>query len=86
MSEETRVWLVSRTYTDRDLIVLEYATPDGEHYLRKEKAGRVTGTDVEAAVDVDPDRLSRVSDPETVERYREEADRMMARHDPDDVV
>jgi len=86
MGETTRVWLVSRTYTDRDLIVVEYATPDGEQYVRKEKAARATGTDVTAAMDIENERLSPVEDEETRERYRTEAERMRAKHDPDDGV
>ena len=35
-----RCWLVERTYTDRDTIVLVYATPDGERSSRKELGGR----------------------------------------------
>ena len=35
-----RVWLVERTYSDdeQNLIILTYATPDGEQYYRKERA------------------------------------------------
>jgi hypothetical protein len=86
MADTERVWLVSRTYTDRDLVVLEYATPDGERYLRRELAAQATGADVTAARDVDPERLHPVGDEATRERYREEAERMAARHDPDETV
>jgi len=78
-----RVWLAARSYTDRDLIVLEYATPDGERYLRRELAGRTTDA-VPAALDADPERLAPVADEETRERYRTEVERVRDRNDPDD--
>ncbi|MFQ3320223.1 MAG: hypothetical protein ACI80F_002301, partial [Natronomonas sp.] len=39
-TDSVRVWLVERTYGDdeQNLIILTYATPDGERYLRKERA------------------------------------------------
>lgn len=86
-----RVWLVERTYSDdeQNLIILVYATPDGERYLRKERAiTSFTGDrrDTEAALDVDPERLAAVDDVATRERYEREAGRMMERHGPDDAV
>ena len=86
MGDTERVWLVSRTYTDRDLVVLEYATRDGARYLRRELAARAIDAEVTAARDVDPERLHPVDDEATRERYREEAERMAARHDPGDAV
>lgn len=88
--EIVRVWLVERTYSDdeQNLIILVYATPDGERYLRKERA-LTSFSDVRpttAAIDADPGNLGRVDDPETREWYAEEASRMAADHDPDDTV
>jgi len=89
-SEETvRVWLVERTYSDdeQNIIILVYATPDGERYFRKERA-LTSFTDVRdttAAVDVDPGNLGAV-EPEKRERYAAEASRIAENHDPDDVV
>ena len=85
-----RVWLVERTYSDdeQNLIILEYATPDGERYLRKERA-LTSFTDVRpvrAAVEAPPGNLGDVADPETRERYAREATRMRETHDPDDEV
>jgi len=37
-------------------------------------------------VDVDADRFEPVEDPETVERYAGEADRVAADNDPDDEI
>ncbi|MFC5367687.1 hypothetical protein [Salinirubrum litoreum] len=88
MSETVRCWLVERSYTSRDLIVLEYATEDGERVYRKELSAAVMhqqGTTVTAGVEVDPDDLAE-SDPEDRERYATEATRMAKEHDPDDEV
>jgi len=87
--DTVRVWLVERTYTDRDLIVLSYATPDGERRLRKEQSASIVaqpGRRITAARDVDPERLTAVDEDATRERYAMEAARMAERHDPDDEV
>ncbi len=90
MDEDTRVWLVERTYSDdeQNLIVLTYATPDGERYYRKERAltSFTDERETTAAVDVAPKNLGTVSDPDRVERYATEARRMRETHDPDDVI
>ena len=88
-ADATRCWLVERSYDDRNLITLVYATPDGEQHLRKEQSavvmhqGRSTVT---AAVDVAPESLAQVEDEETRERYAAEATRMVEEYDPDDPV
>lgn len=85
-----RVWLVERTYSDdeQNLIILVYSTPDGKRYLRKERAltsfSQDTGTT--AAIDVPPEKLSGVEDPDTWERYRREARRMRSRYEPGDTI
>ena len=90
-SETTQVWLVERTYSDdeQNLIILTYATPDGEHYLRKERAlTSFTGParDTYAALDVLPEKLADVTDSDTRERYAAEATRMATDHDPNDTI
>ncbi|MDS0296668.1 hypothetical protein [Halogeometricum luteum] len=85
-----RVWLVERTYSDdeQNLIILTYATPDGEQYYRKERA-LTSFTDVRdttAAVDTEPGNLGTVDDPDLQEQYVTEAQRMQEAHDPDDVI
>ena len=88
-TDQVRVWLVERTYSDdeQNLIILTYATPDGEQYYRKERAlTSFTDTrDTTAAVDVDPDNLGAVED-DRVEQYAAEARRMAERHDPEDAI
>jgi hypothetical protein len=89
MTDTVRVWLVERTYDDRNLITIVYATPDGEQMLQKEIAATMMhqrGNGATAAIDVEPDRLSTVSDEETRARYETEAERMVEQYDPDDEV
>ncbi|MFB6101385.1 MAG: hypothetical protein ABEJ73_02335 [Haloplanus sp.] len=87
--EAVRVWLVERTYSDdeQNVIILTYATPDGERYFRKERALTSFSDvrDTTAAVEADPDDLGVVED-ERREAYAAEAWRMAAAHDPDDVI
>ncbi len=90
-TDPTRVWLVERTYSDdeQNIIILIYATPDGEFYHRKERAltsFTAAGPATTAAVEVDPDDLGRVDDAATREQYTAEAERMAATHDPDDPI
>lgn len=85
------VWLVERTFSDDELnlIILIYATEDGERYLRKERAlTSFTGPErpTRAGLTVDEERLGSVDDPETSERYAAEASRMASTHEPDDEV
>jgi hypothetical protein len=87
-TETVRAWLVERSYDDRNVVTLVYATPDGARALQKEIAAVVLhqrGTTVTAAIDVDEAQLAPV-DPGDRERYVTEVDRMRDRHDPDDEV
>ena len=87
-TETVRVWLVERSYDDRNLITLVYATPDGTQEFRREQSATVMkqqGSRVTAAVDVDADRLSAVDDEER-ERYATEAARTREQYAPDDEV
>ncbi|MFB6106550.1 MAG: hypothetical protein ABEJ70_06225 [Halobacteriaceae archaeon] len=81
-----RAWLVERTYDDKGLVRLTYATPDGERAVRKERSVRLLERRPStAAVDVDADALEPVAAADR-ERYRAEAARMRERHDPDEAV
>ena len=88
--DAVRVWLVERTYSDdeQNLIILTYATVDGERYFRKERAltsfsdHRETTT----AVDASPNNLGTVDEPDLRAQYAAEAERMADLHDPDDVI
>lgn len=88
-TDTVRTWLVERTYSDdeQNLIVLTYATPDGERYFRKERALTSFTDDREttAAVDADPGNLGVVPT-EQREQYAAEARRTAEQYDPDDAI
>ncbi|RKD89281.1 hypothetical protein [Halopiger aswanensis] len=89
-TDDVRVWLVERTYSDdeQNMIILTYATLDGDRYFRKERA-LTSFTDIRdttAAVDVPPTNLGTVDDPDQQAQYAAEAQRMAEIHDPDDVI
>lgn len=87
MTDAQCLWLVERTYTDRDLVVLVYATPEGDRRQRKELSSTMLGrTTVTAATEADPGDLDPVDDAETRERYAEEVARVREDHDPDDPI
>ena len=89
-SDEERVWLVERTYSDdeQNLIILTYATPDGRRDYRKERAltsfSDSRGTS--ASLLVESSNLGPIEDEETRERYATEAKRMRQEHDPTDDI
>jgi hypothetical protein len=86
-SDTVRVWLVERGYNNRDLIILKYATPDGERLFRRELAAQAIGVDtVTAAKDVSTDDLESIDDTDLRERYADEVERMADEHDPDDSI
>lgn len=87
MSDTVRCWLVERSYGARDIVTLVYATPDGEQALTKElSSSMLPRTTVTAAVEVDPDRLQPVTDPDDRERYATEADRVRENNAPDEAL
>lgn len=82
----TRLWLVERSYDDRNLISFVYATPDGQRQLRKELSMTlVQRRPTIAAIDADDEELSAVDDADR-ERFAAEAQKMAAKHDPDDEI
>jgi NADH dehydrogenase FAD-containing subunit len=84
---DVRVWLVERGDNNRDLIVLKYATPDGDRVFRRELAAQAIDLDtVTAAKDVSPDNLESVTETDVQERYEAEATRMADEHDPEDTI
>jgi hypothetical protein len=86
MTDTERVWLVDRTYSDKGMVNLVYATIDGDRHLRKQLSEQMlTRTDVTAGLDVDPERLVPVDDADR-ERFAAEASRVAERHDPDEAI
>jgi hypothetical protein len=87
MEDAARVWLVERSYSDKGLVTLVYATPDGEAHVRMQRSSNMLqSSPVTAARTVEPEQLVPVEDAEKQERYASEAARMRDRHDPDDQV
>ncbi|WP_210424951.1 hypothetical protein [Halorussus halobius] len=87
-AEGRRLWLVERTYTDKGLVSLVYATPDGAYAVQRQRSTNMLrrGGGVTAATTVDGGSLDPVEDERTREQYADEAERMADRHDPDDAV
>jgi hypothetical protein len=84
MTDDVRVWLVGREYTDKGLVTLTYATPDGERALVEQRSAANLG-EVTAAREVAPDRLTPVEAGDR-ERYAMEVERVADRNDPDDAI
>jgi len=83
----TRLWLVERSYDDRNLISFVYATVDGEYQLRKELSMTLLqqrGPQT-AAIEADDDQLSTVDESDR-KRFATEAQKMAAKHEPDDEI
>jgi hypothetical protein len=81
-----RTWLVERSYDDRGLVSLTYATPDGERHQRREVSMNVLRrSPATAARDVDAVDLEPVPEGDR-ERYAAEAARVQENHDPDDEI
>jgi hypothetical protein len=84
--DAVRTWLVERSYDDRGLVNLTYATPDGERYHRREVSMNVLRrSPATAARDVDPADLEPVPEGDR-ERYASEADRVRENNGPDDEI
>ncbi|GAB7019224.1 hypothetical protein [Halostagnicola bangensis] len=89
MSDSTeRCWLVERTFDDRNLVTIVYATPDGSRYHQRERSAMSLqqGSAVTAAADIDADELEAVPDEETRERYAGEVERTAEKYDPDEEI
>lgn len=85
--DAVRCWLVDRTYDDKGLVRLVYATPDGARAITNERSAQLLSRQpATAAVTVDERKLEPVDDEETRERYAGEVARMRDRHDPSDEV
>lgn len=84
---DVRLWLVERTYTDKGLVTLVYATTDGERRLQKQRSmNMLRQVDVTAGIDADPESLEAVDDEELRDRYADEATEMADSYEPDEAV
>jgi hypothetical protein len=84
-----RLWLVERSYDDRNLISFVYATTDGTRQLRKELSATLLqqrNEPITAAIDIeDEDELSAV-DPGEQDRYANEALSVAEEYEPDEAI
>jgi hypothetical protein len=84
-----RLWLVERSYDDRNLISFVYATTDGTQQLRKELSATLLkqrNEPITAAIDIeDDDELSEV-DPDEQDRYASEAQSVAKEYEPDEPI
>lgn len=87
MTDDVRLWMVERSYDARNLVMVVYATTDGDRYYRKElSASMLARTDVTAAIEIPVTDLQPVDDEQRCQRYATEATRMADAHAPDDAV
>ncbi|WP_439028012.1 hypothetical protein [Haloarchaeobius sp. DT45] len=87
MTDTVQCWLVERTFDDRNLVTIVYATPDGERYLQQERsANSLTRNPVTAGKEVAIDSLEATGDDATRERYEKEATRTAEQYDADDAI
>jgi len=87
MSDTVQCWLVERTFDDRNLVTVVYATPDGERYRRQERSAHSIGRNpVSAAAEIPDEDLEPVPDEATREQYAAEAERTAANYDPDEAI
>ena len=89
MSDSTvQCWLVERSFDDRNLVTIVYATPDGSRYHQRERSSTSlqTGPTVTAADDIPESDLEPVADELTRDRYADEVERTASQYDPDDPI
>ncbi len=86
--ETVRCWLVERSFDDRNLVTIVYATPDGSRYRQRERSSMSLnrGSPVTAATDIPVDDLEAVVEEATRKRYAAEVERTAAHYEPDDPI
>ncbi|MFB6253907.1 MAG: hypothetical protein ABEI06_04800 [Halobacteriaceae archaeon] len=87
MSDSVRCWLVERTYDERNLVTLVYATQDGsQKHIKQQSIQLLKQSPPTAAKTISSDQLVPVDDETTRNRYAKEVDRMAANHSPDETI
>ncbi len=89
MSESTvQCWLVERSFDDRNLVTIVYATPDGSQYHQRERSATSlqTGSTVTAATEIPESALESVTDETTRNRYASEAKRTAEQYEPTESI
>jgi len=84
-TDTVQCWLVERSFDQRNLVTLVYATPDGERYQQRELSGNaLSQIDVTAAREIPADELEDVRDADTRARYADEVASVREQYDPDE--
>ncbi|GAA0668321.1 hypothetical protein ACFQDG_19305 [Natronoarchaeum mannanilyticum] len=84
-TDAVQCWLVERSFDQRNLVTLVYATPDGERYQQRELSGNaLSQIDVTAAREIPADELEDVQDADTRARYADEVASVREQYDPDE--
>jgi len=84
-TDAVQCWLVERSFDQRNLVTLVYATPDGERYQQRElSAGALSQIDVTAAREIPADELEAVRDADTRARYADEVASVREQYEPDE--
>ncbi|WP_435359982.1 hypothetical protein [Haloarchaeobius sp. DFWS5] len=87
MTDTVQCWLAERTFDDRNLVTIVYATDDGERYVQQERsANSLTRNPVTAGKEVPVENLEATPDEETRERYAKEVSRTAEQYGPDDAI
>ena len=88
MTETVECWLVERSFDDRNLVTIIYATPDGSRYQQRERSGTSlrTGSTVTAGAEIAESELEAVTDDATRERYASEATRTADQYEFDEPI
>ncbi|XVH30883.1 hypothetical protein ACNS7O_10845 [Haloferacaceae archaeon DSL9] len=84
------MWLVERTYPDdeQNIVILVYATTEGDRYLRKERALTSFSDDraTTAAVDVAPSELGTVDDAARRTEHAAAVERTRDQYEPSEAI
>ena len=87
MTDTLQCWLVERSFGDRNLVTVVYATEDGALYRQQERSEHaVRRSPVTAAAEFPVDELGETPDEETRERYALEATRTAESYEPDEEI
>ncbi|WP_435348120.1 hypothetical protein [Haloarchaeobius sp. HRN-SO-5] len=87
MTDTVQCWLVERTFDDRNLVTVVYATEDGRRYRQQERsANSLARSPVLAGREIPVDDLEETPDEETRERYATEATRTAEQYDADEEI
>ena len=87
MTDTVQCWLVERSFGDRNLVTVVYATEDGALYRQQERSEHaVRRSPVTAGAEFPAEELEETPDEETRKRYAAEARRTADSYGPDEEI